>query len=937
MSLYSRIIDLQKLGEGWKRVKKNHPAAGVDGVTPEVFEANLKENLKQLNADLANHSYEPYPVRLTTIYKGEKARSIALYSMRDKVVQQSIAAELNKMYDGRLSPNTYAYRSNHSALAGIEDIHKRILAGKDSWVLRLDIRHFFESILWNQLSGILAKDIPEEDALELIRMNCCGPRLDVTTGELTEPEKGIYQGSGIAPVLSNIYLMDFDRWLTAEGYFFIRYSDDLIIFGSEEKEMHDLLQEIAARLDAKGLQLSDTKSFCGKISDGFTFLGYAFSSDGKSIPAKSEESLTERLETMWLTSGDIGLEDRLKKALEILGGWEQYFREPREISSIIELAAVIYGANSRERTNGHLEEIRQKLENIYHDLAGYLSEYWRRSGQYVMELLEYEQFYGLPARDYSSLPSQPAPAMKELLANYRKFYITEDLDSAVEIMQSYTDLADYERASCWQEKVDQMQKKPEISVIPQQSMPGEFRIGKTTAAKLLRRFAGREDIYSVESLGYDRKRQSQLQPQALTTEVINRHLAGTATIGTYVQRPNSTVHFIVLDVDVSRQILLQYNRSTEEFKAYLSKALGYAVEIQKCVRQMGMNGYLEYSGSRGYHVWLLMAEWIPTRYANMFCEVLISKLPKLPEGISLEQFPNRTRVREGKYGQVLKMPLVVHIRSGERSCFLDDDGNPVQDIDGFLDNLSAQPLSSLKKVIAANPSQKLPETTVEVDSDLTPFGRLDPSVKEVLTKCTLMRYLCQKARKTGYLSHFERLSILYVFGHLGDEGKEFVHQVMGYTLNYSYNTTQRFISKMPEKPISCLKLRDQYPQITAEIGCSCDFRRSRGCYPSPVLHAISLSDDLHHDVTLPTSRTLTKEKEKKVMDEINIHSKAQELAKKILAMKKQQREIGKSVRSLENDLSKLYDSVGMDCLEIEMGMLVRRKKEHGEYEWMIEI
>ena len=210
------------------------------------------------------------------------------------------------------------------------------------------------------------------------------------------------------------------------------------------------------------------------------------------------------------------------------------------------------------------------------------------------------------------------------------------------------------------------------------------------------------------------------------------------------------------------------------------------------------------------------------------------------------------------------------------------------------------------------------------------------NVLEVLKGCSLMGYLCNKAAKTGYLTHFERLSVLYVFGHLGEDGKQFVHTVMAYTLNYQYNTTERFIRRIPEKPVSCVKLREQYKQITAECGCNCDFKRSKNCYPSPVLHAILLSNDLQKDVTIPTSRTITNEKEKKIVEELNVHKKAQELAEKILELKKQKRSIDASVLKIEKELEKLFDLVRADCLEIELGMLVRRKRETG-YEWLIEI
>ena len=125
--------------------------------------------------------------------------------------------------------------------------------------------------------------------------------------------------------------------------------------------------------------------------------------------------------------------------------------------------------------------------------------------------------------------------------------------------------------------------------------------------------------------------------------------------------------------------------------------------------------------------------------------------------------------------------------------------------------------------------------------------------------------------------------------------------------------------------------------ITAEYGCNCNFRRTKNCYPSPVLHAIKNADSEQGEVTIPTSRTITKEKERVVYDEINIHKKANAIAAKILEYKKQKRGIDKNIERLEDDLQNIFENAGIDCLEIEIGMLVRRKKENGEYEWIIEI
>ncbi len=206
----------------------------------------------------------------------------------------------------------------------------------------------------------------------------------------------------------------------------------------------------------------------------------------------------------------------------------------------------------------------------------------------------------------------------------------------------------------------------------------------------------------------------------------------------------------------------------------------------------------------------------------------------------------------------------------------------------------------------------------------------------ILENCNLMRYLCQKARNTGYLTHFERLSLLYVFGHMGDAGHEFLHHIMGFTLNYQYHVTQKFISRCPEKPISCVKLRDQYKRITAEYGCSCNFRKIKNCYPSPVIHAIKDSEDMEDKITIPTSRTLSAEKTEKVREELNIPQKIQSIASRILEFKKQKRGIDKNITKLENELEKIFDEMGTDEVEVQFGLLKRRKTESG-YEWLVEI
>lgn len=517
-----------------------------------------------------------------------------------------------------------------------------------------------------------------------------------------------------------------------------------------------------------------------------------------------------------------------------------------------------------------------------------------------------------------------------------------------------------------------------------------LRITDRTPLLMLEAFAGRDDIFSVENVVGSSKRRTELQERPLTEQQIEEHLRGEKTVGTYVQRPNATVRFIVWDIDISKQFILKYGSMGVEFDACLQHAYHKALEIQKILEDKGMHGYIEFSGFRGYHVWLFLQEWIPVRFANMFTDRIEEEIV-LDDDLTVECFPNKVRLKAGRLGQTLKIPYGLHVRSCRRSCFIGNDGEPVTGIDGFTDTLAHYSLAAIRKVLsysiqtdpqaAAQPLshtalQHMPQSSSRIparaayktvsgdapfaevkqgssglpvqnisgtilqggkqtgnpDADknegteksaagkgrkagsetngvgynggenaghslhetkyaramtaegtLSPevkkelqeaFGNMNASIQEVLFRCTLMQYLCLKSKRTGYLTHFERLSVLYVFGHIGEEGKEFVHDVMRYTMNYQYNVTQRFIDRIPEKPVSCVKLREQYRKVSAEMGCSCSFKRTKNCYPSPVLHALSLSKDMQEGITIPTSRTLSADKEKKVIEELNVHRKA---------------------------------------------------------------
>ena len=938
MGIFTKVIDQQKLTEAWNRVKRNKPAAGVDEVSWEDFDGARKQNIRQLNIELEGHTYQSLPVRLVPLYKGEKVREVSLYSMRDKVVQQSLVSELVRLYDGLMSDSTYAYRPGRAALQAIGYLDKEISSGAYGWALKADIRSFFDHIILEKLYQILRERIRENDVIELIRRCCEAPSLE-KDGSLTPKTLGVYQGSGIAPVLSNVYLMKFDHEIRERCKVYVRYSDDILILGKSQEELEEVKNFMALYLEKLGLQLHENKTRIQPLEETIEFLGYALGKDGKQIPVKAEKNLDESLETVFLNR-KLTLEEKLKKGSEILNGWEQYYDQKRQIGSIQEYAVVLYMMqNHAEGKLDFLKETRAKFENVYQSICMFLVKFWKEKQQPEMALFEYEQLFGLAGLDGQQSLSSP----DALLGAFDMLIVQEQEEIWTELMQEYSDQGAYNRASAVMKRIEMLQNRKRSPIrscgteaqedegkqIPAARMTGEWLAAFSSL------FVGREDVYGEEELLKGNKRQVVSKLEPLTDEVLKTHFSGEKTVATYIQRTNQTVKYLIIDIDISKRLLLG-GEEQEQIKKYRPKAAARTAEMLKLLEQMGVQGYVENSGYRGYHVWIFFTEWVPVRYVLMLEEILEDKFSEQDDDISIEFFPNKARVRAGTLGQSIKLPGGIHMKSGRRSGFCGKNFEPVEMTYEFLTGIAKYTPMALKRIIGTLSGTEKETKKHELSKSLDGYPELPQNVKVVVERCNLVRYLCQKAQATGYLSHFERLTVLYVFGHLGEDGKAFVHTVMEFTLNYQYHVTEKFIQKLPAKPVSCLKLRDQYKQITAEYGCSCNFKRTKNCYPSPVLHALKASSDASGEITIPTSRTLTKAGEEKVVEEINIHKKVQDLAVRIVEMKKQKRGVEKAILKVENELEQIYDQAGVDCLEVDMGLLVRRKKGQG-YEWLIEI
>ncbi|MEE0348642.1 MAG: CRISPR-associated primase-polymerase type A1 [Lachnospiraceae bacterium] len=942
MGDYTRIIDLQNLQRAWEKVHTNHPAAGSDHISAEHFENRKKEYLYQLHVELKTGKYIPQVVKQIEIFKNGKARTISLFCMRDKVVQQSICTVLGTRIEQEISPRAFAYRNGKSALVGIDEIEKEIKEKQYSYFLKMDIEKYFDSVDIEQCIFEVSKLEREKEVVELLEKCVRTPCLDLS-GNIQKKVRGLYQGSVLSPILSNLYLANFDKVMEKKTQYYLRYSDDMLVLGKDPFQLEQIKQNAKEELDSLGLKLKESKTSIVSASKGVEFLGILLTNQGKNIPNKAKLRLREKLEDIWFSS-EYGIEDKLRKGKEILGGWEQYYNMEREIGDMIEYA-IVFAYAYKQNDSVMLQQLKRQRKNyvnIYKENVLYFAKIWKEQEEIDLLLFEYEQFFQLDKADEGKVWKNEEEK-KSVIQIYETLVIREDVENLTELMQSYADCHMYNKAQMIAERIQRLgaewkqEKTEEERRCCSATKPETISLNEKEKQCFIQRFVGREDTYGVATVKLNGKYKYEQIKSPFTEEVLEKHLQGKQTVATYIQRNNDTVHTIVFDIDVSKKVLLQTGRNDKCMQQYMKNAKTVTRQIMTVLKKMGICGYVEYSGYRGYHIWIFLKEWISVKYCNLFQDCVVKQSSDFTsEGISIECFPNKKRVKEGQLGQLMKLPWGQHYFSGERTYFVDETFQTLENQKRLLEDVEEYDVEIIKRIIVAHTGENFAPTKSTKVEGIEEFGTLADEVKLVLEKCGLQRYLCLKAKRTGYLSHFERLTILYVFGHLGEAGKDFIHQVMEYTLNYQYAVTERFIRKCPKKPISCIKLREQYKQVTAEVGCNCNFRRTKNCYPSPVLHVVTEIGEVNTGVTMPTAKKISKEKEKDIYEEINIHAKVGELVKKLMELKKQNRGVEKAIKKQEEELEKIFNQTKVECMELEVGLLKRVQTPQGS-DWVIEL
>jgi len=236
-------------------------------VTVDAYEQDLEENLQRLHECVHSGQYWPKPVRRTYIPKADGGqRALGIPALEDKIVQSAVAEVLTAIYEADFLGFSHGFRPGRSPHEAMEALERALMTQKVNWVLDVDVRSFFDSVDHGWLLRMLAHRIADRRILRLIQRWLKAGILE--GGEWVEVDAGTPQGSGISPLLANVFLhYCLDAWIHqwrqrhARGQIVVvRFADDAVIGAEYESDVRRLLEALKQRLAEFGLALNESKT-----------------------------------------------------------------------------------------------------------------------------------------------------------------------------------------------------------------------------------------------------------------------------------------------------------------------------------------------------------------------------------------------------------------------------------------------------------------------------------------------------------------------------------------------------------------------------------------------------------------------------------------------------------------------------------------------------
>jgi RNA-directed DNA polymerase len=315
-NIFPKIFDFEALHQAHLRARlgKRYRAEVLR------FSQRLEENLIQLQNELIWKTYRTGEYR--TFYVHEpKRRLVAALPYRDRIVQHSLVAQIEPIWEKLFIFDSYACRIHKGTHSGAdraqEFLRENARRNKKTVCLKGDISQYFPNIDHQILKTLLRKRIACENTLWL-----CDEIIESSGKCSCTVGKGVPIGNLTSQLFANVYLHELDVFVkyALREPSYMRYMDDFLIVGNDKTHMHKLRRQISEFLDTQlRLKLNAKTQVFDIEHRGVDFLGYRIWPTHRLIRKNSIRRMRRKLKAM--TAKYIAGEIEKKKIDETVRSW----------------------------------------------------------------------------------------------------------------------------------------------------------------------------------------------------------------------------------------------------------------------------------------------------------------------------------------------------------------------------------------------------------------------------------------------------------------------------------------------------------------------------------------------------------------------------------------------------------------------------------------
>lgn len=262
------------------RNKKNSLAKGM-----MEFLSDRENNIRKVMEILRTGNWEIHGYRTFHRTEHGKRRKIDWNpSFRDNVIQHALFQTIGKALNETLIPDTFSGIEGRGTHHGMTRVRDRILSkypsGTPLYVMKVDIRHYYESVDTGILKSMLQRKIKDSVILKLL------------FSLVDSHPEGLPIGNYLSQLLANFYLNEIDHWAVEQGVDYFRYCDDIVALSNDKQVLKSFMMGFEVRLNEIGLSLKDNKQiFPIERTTGIDFMGFCISRGGVRLRKRIERNL----------------------------------------------------------------------------------------------------------------------------------------------------------------------------------------------------------------------------------------------------------------------------------------------------------------------------------------------------------------------------------------------------------------------------------------------------------------------------------------------------------------------------------------------------------------------------------------------------------------------------------------------------------------------